>query len=323
MKIGSLCTGYGGLDTAVHNVLGGEIVWCADNDQEASKLLAARMPGVPNLGDITEVDWAAIEPVDVLTGGYPCQPFSSVGKQLGVKDHRHLWPHIREAIRVLRPGITILENVAGHRSRGFSTVLRECAEDGLAVKWASVRASDAGAPHRRERLFFIVAEDSEPPGTTTDRRVDSVLKLLPTPLASDSGSEWSRAADGRRPQLGEIVRGLLPTPRTTDANGAGSHGDGGPDLRTVVTQRIEHGWGKYEEAIVRWERLTRPAPEPTDVNRNGRRRLSVQFAEWMMGLPDGWVTGLDIPRVSQMRLIGNGVVPQQAEIAVRQLLSKE
>jgi DNA (cytosine-5)-methyltransferase 1 len=158
LKIGSLCTGYGGLDLAVKNTLGGELIWYAENDKYPAKLLAHRFPEIPNLGDITELDWAQVEPVDVLTGGYPCQPFSRAGKREGEKDQRHLWPHIRQAIRILRPRYSIFENVGGHRSLGFGTVLRDCAEDGLDVRWCSVRASDVGAPHQRERLFFIVTD---------------------------------------------------------------------------------------------------------------------------------------------------------------------
>lgn len=156
LTIGSLCTGTAGMDMAVEKVFDGRLKWYSEMDKHACTLLAHRFPGVPNIGDLTEADWTAVEPVDILTGGYPCQPFSQAGKRLGEDDPRHLWPHIREAIRILRPRITILENVAGHRSKGFSTVLRDCAEDGLLVRWTSVRASDVGAPHQRERLFFTV-----------------------------------------------------------------------------------------------------------------------------------------------------------------------
>lgn len=143
---------------AVESVLGGRLAWYSEFDKHPSTLLATRFPGVPNLGDITKIDWAGVQPVDIITGGYPCQPFSVAGKRLGENDPRHLWPYIREAIRVLRPRITILENVAGHRRLGFDRVLGDCAEDGLDVRWVSVRASGAGAPHRRERLFFMVTD---------------------------------------------------------------------------------------------------------------------------------------------------------------------
>ena len=78
-RIAELCAGYGGLSMAVEQVLGGELAWVADNDPGASAILAHRFPGVPNLGDITTVDWAAVEPVDVLTAGFPCQDVSCAG----------------------------------------------------------------------------------------------------------------------------------------------------------------------------------------------------------------------------------------------------
>ncbi|WP_237394969.1 DNA cytosine methyltransferase [Mycobacterium intracellulare] len=195
---------------AVERVLGGKMIWYSEFEKHPSTLLSARFPGVPNIGDLTKVDWASLPEIDILTGGYPCQPFSQAGKRLGENDPRHLWPHIREAVRVLRPRITILENVAGHRSKGFSTVLRDCAEDGLHVRWVSVRASDAGAPHKRDRIFLP----------------------LPTPLSRDYKGRSFNANDMSR--LVNVAVKLLPTRRTTDSQGSGKHGDGGMDLRTTM-----------------------------------------------------------------------------------------
>ena len=105
-RIGSLFTGYGGLDMAVQSVLGGDVAWYSEIEPAACTVLAAHYPGVPNLGDITTVTWQDVEPVDVLTGGYPCQPFSHAGQRKGSDDARHLWPHIAAALRagVLRRG---------------------------------------------------------------------------------------------------------------------------------------------------------------------------------------------------------------------------
>jgi DNA (cytosine-5)-methyltransferase 1 len=75
-RIGSLCTGYGGLDLAVELVLGGALVWYAETDPHAPTVLAARWPDVANLGDLRTVDWSTVEPVDVLTAGFPCQDYS-------------------------------------------------------------------------------------------------------------------------------------------------------------------------------------------------------------------------------------------------------
>src|ERR1017187_10487877 len=127
MLTGSLCTGYGGLDAEVGEQLGGELAWVADNDPGAAKILAHHYPSVPNLGDITTIDWAAVSPVDVLVGGYPCQPFSDAGPRKGTDDERHIWPYFATAIRVLRPRLVVLENVRGHLGRGFEVVLADLA----------------------------------------------------------------------------------------------------------------------------------------------------------------------------------------------------
>ncbi len=295
MKLGSLCTGYGGLDIATHSVLGGEMVWYSEFDKHPSTLLEQRYPGIPNHGDLTKIDWGAVEPVDVLTGGYPCQPFSAAGLRLGEKDERHLWPHIHRAIRILQPSITILENVAGHRSSGFANVLRDCAEDGLTVRWVSVRASDAGAPHRRERLFFTIANPSSPGPQGQKFR----------PRGFEQAAECNAETSSHPQSYG--------LPGFGDTRG---RGEGPEDM---------HGfsWGVYEPAIRRWEHTVGPVPNPTEPNKNGRPRLTAVFVEWMMGLPKGWVTDSGIPYTAQIKLLGNGVVPQQAEIALRYLLDNE
>ena len=93
----------------------------------------------------------------------------------------------------------------------------------------------------------------------------------------------------------------------------------------TLVVKTENGsqWGKYAPAIVRWESLTRPAPAPTEPNKNGNPRLSAAFSEWLMGWPAGWVTdpAIGISRSDQLRIVGNGVCPQQAAAALRYLLA--
>ena len=119
MKLGSLCSGAGGLDLAVEEVFDAVTVWHAERDLAASKVLAARWPGVVNHGDIQATDWAGVQPVDILTAGYPCQPDSLAGKGLSQDDERWIWPDVADAISVLRPGIVVLENVPGHFVSGI------------------------------------------------------------------------------------------------------------------------------------------------------------------------------------------------------------
>ena len=159
IRIGSLFSGYGGLDLAVQSVLGGEIAWHVEYDKAPSRILDHHFPGVPNYGDVTQLDFTTVEPVDVLTGGYPCQPFSHAGLRKGTDDERHLWPHVLRAIREMGPRLAILENVRGHLSLGFGTVLSDLASVGWSARWGVVRASDAGAPHQRARLFIVAYPD--------------------------------------------------------------------------------------------------------------------------------------------------------------------
>jgi DNA (cytosine-5)-methyltransferase 1 len=159
VRVGSLCTGIGGAEMALDMMgLKPEVVWYAEFDPKASQLLADKMPGVPNLGDITKIDWTSLEPVDAITAGYPCQPFSTAGKRRGTDDERHLWPYIADALRVLRPRYTFLENVSAHLGLGFDAVLSDLASLGFDAEWTTLRASDVGACHQRDRLFIVATD---------------------------------------------------------------------------------------------------------------------------------------------------------------------
>jgi DNA (cytosine-5)-methyltransferase 1 len=153
-----LCTGYGGLDLAVHAVLGGRLVWYAETDRHARTVLAARFPGIPNLGDIRAVDWSQVAPVDVLTAGFPCQNISDAGRREGIHgDKSSLWSAVADAVRVLRPRLVFVENVAALLRRGLDVVQADLAALGYDTSWICLRASDIGAAHRRDRLFLLAA----------------------------------------------------------------------------------------------------------------------------------------------------------------------
>ncbi|GGM28654.1 hypothetical protein GCM10011608_11770 [Micromonospora sonchi] len=155
-RVGSLCSGYGGLDLAVELVLGGRLAWYAETDRHANTVLAHHWPGIPNLGDISAVDWAQVEPVDILTAGFPCQDISNAGKRVGITGaHSSVWNHVAAAVRVLRPQLLFVENVAALLRRGLDVVHRDLAAIGYDTSWLCLRASDIGAAHQRDRLFLL------------------------------------------------------------------------------------------------------------------------------------------------------------------------
>jgi DNA (cytosine-5)-methyltransferase 1 len=340
MRVGSLFTGYGGLDMAV----GGDLAWYAEVEPAACKVLAAHYPGVPNLGDITQVDWSAVEPVDVITGGYPCQPFSTAGKRKGKDDERHLWPYVRDAIGAIRPRWAVLENVRGHLSLGFADVLADLADLGVSARWGVVRAADAGAPHNRARLFIVADTDGERHERAGSARDGWAGLAHGNDDATDAEGTKRRGAKpddlqksrshglaGKPTELGERAgfatdasgerHGRGQRPASLGRVGGASEGSG----RQASTTRQEPGtgsvarWGDYAPAIDRWQTVIgRPAPAPT-VRRNDRDRLSPAFVEWMMGLPEGHVTGHGLSPSAELKMLGNGVVPQQARLALQLL----
>ena len=135
LRIGSLFSGYGGLDLAVQQVYEAEPVWHVEFDDAPSKILAHHWPNVPNLHDVTAVDWEQVEPVDILTGGFPCQDVSVAGRRAGMTDGTRsgLWSHMAHAIDVLRPQLVVIENVGGLFSAKATSVMEPhpwCLGDG-------------------------------------------------------------------------------------------------------------------------------------------------------------------------------------------------
>jgi DNA (cytosine-5)-methyltransferase 1 len=186
MQIGSLFSGYGGLELGIINAIGGEVAWHCEFDQAPSKILEARFPGIPNFGDVTKVDWNKVEPIDVLCGGFPCQDVSLAGKRAGLKEGTRsgLWSYFAEAIKTLKPRMVVIENVRGLLSatansdmeypteileqagarpilRAISAVLGDLADLGYDARWETISAASAGAPHRRERVFIIAYPSSK------------------------------------------------------------------------------------------------------------------------------------------------------------------
>jgi len=384
-RVGSLFSGTGAMDLAVCEVLGATVAWHCETEPAANRVLAHHWPGVPNLGDVAAVDWADVEPVDVLTAGWPCQPWSQAGRRRGSEDERALWPEVAGALRVLRPRLFVGENVPTVVGAGeLERALGDLSALGFDAEWAVFPASAVGAPHRRERLFLVAwpavghpevcgrddvpaAGGREEPARSTGGsgvaaadpdRIGPVRRWEPwggwagpadhgEPVADPEGQRWGEGWPEPAGQLRGPDAALGCNAAASDTPGCGNtHQPGGCDAERLPVGTVtgpgagggpgraaegvhELGgdaplvaWGDYGPAVRRWELiLGRPAPAPTQTGKRGGRQLAPRFVEWMQGYPAGWVTAVPGLRDRQrIKMLGNGVVPQQCAAAVRWLL---
>ena len=275
----SLCSGIGGLELGLGTT---PDVFAEINPAPAS-VLAEHFPDVPNIGDWTELD--NFNDYTLITGGLPCQPLSGAGKGLTDGDPRYLFDDFVRILRSsdVRPTI-VLENVRGilypRNARPFWRLISALADLGYLGEWEVVRASDVGAPHKRER-WFCVARHADNRGGEPENTV-----TRPAPAA-----------------FGHAIPFVHSSSKQAKPEGFGW---GDTERRSLSTLRSS----KYGPAVRRWEQLTRPCPPPLD----DRGRLGVPFVEWVMGFPEGWVSILG--RTAALKALGNAVLPQQARLAI-------
>jgi DNA (cytosine-5)-methyltransferase 1 len=360
VKIGSLFSGYGGLEFGISNIFPeSQVVWHSDINKGACKVLAKRFPNTPNVGDITKVQWETLERVDILAGGFPCQDVSLAGKRAGLtaETRSGLWSHMAEAVKVLRPEIVVAENVrglltapAGHNGamwdcwctegalanggvalKALGAVLGDLTDSNYDIAWGGVKASDAGAAHGRFRVFITATTrkggklSSFLSSTNTATKPETPAgRLFGTPRVGGGGApSRHEIAQGDPKRRLEVQVALLPMLKPSNGTKNEHTSSDEPTLPGSGANFGLERFGNYKGSVQRWERvLGRAAPDATTQGRPGRVLLSPVFAEWLMGLPEGWVTGPEVglSRPEQLSTLGNGVVPQQAELALRSLL---
>ena len=214
----SLFTGAGGGLLGTH-LLGWTPVGYVEYDDYCQRIIAQRikdgfLPRAPIFGDVrtfANEGYAASYTglVDVITAGFPCQPFSTAGKRAGVDDSRNMWPATIDIIRVVRPRFAFLENVPGLLSSGyFGTILGDLAESGYDARWRILSAAEMGAPHRRDRLWLFCTNAEHSTGSAEQKRqheraeesIGSGAHGLEAgdDVADAEGAERQRSGDSRR-----------------------------------------------------------------------------------------------------------------------------
>jgi len=152
LTFGSLFSGIGGIDLGLERA-GMRVKWQCEIDPFCRKVLAKYWPGVLQYKDVRRLNGGIC--VDLICGGFPCQPVSVAGKRKGTSDDRWLWPEFDRIISAIKPKIVLIENVPGLRTKGLNIVLNDLNELGFNAEWSNFRASEIGAPHLRNRLYIV------------------------------------------------------------------------------------------------------------------------------------------------------------------------
>ena len=316
----SLCSGYEGIGLGLRRVLPNlrEIAYVEREGFPIANLVAKMEAGdldaAPVFTDVKTFPYRKFRGcVDILSGGFPCQPFSSAGKREGVEDPRHLFPYIRDGIRECRPRLVFLENVEGIISSktadGESVlkyVLRELEGLGYRATAGVFSASEVGAPHQRKRVFILGMADSY-----RERRQRPV-SILGDSIQNRQGRENS--APHRI--LGSTGLTRPTTNRTKEEMAHPNHSRGFEDreptqLRTEGSvESPRDSWpARPGEAQQEWEEPRVTQDSPTKVEGQAQPKL-------------GRTTDGTANRVDRLRLLGNGVVPATAEKAFITLINR-
>ena len=294
MTFGSLFAGIGGFDLGLERA-GMQCQWQVEIDPYCQRVLVNHWPNVKRYGDIRECGKHNLSPVDLICGGFPCQPFRVAGKRGGKADDRYLWPQMLRVIREVRPAWVLGENVAGIINMELDTVLADLEAEGYEVQTFVIPACGVDAPHRRDRVWIVAhTEQSCRRGRLSERLPDSDGRTTPEKsesLQSRNGKTYSSNIEqGSQDVADSKGKGLEGTNRKRDSC---------PDGRNLQCPSRD-----------RWS--TEPSMgELVNGVSGGLVRFRGRVAKGVSN------------RVNKLKSLGNAIVPQVAEQIFRAIKQVE
>jgi len=266
MKHGSLFSGIGGFDLAAE-WMGWENVFHCEIDEFPRKILNYYWPNSISYHDIKTTDFSVHRgQIDILTGGFPCQPYSAAGKRLGKEDDRHLWPYMLEAIRSIQPRWVVGENVRGlvNWSDGlvFEEVQVDLEAEGYEVQAFILPAAGIGAPHRRDRVWFV-AKNTNSSGFVQRKYEEKGTEIWEQRDIGSGDSEWihrkkgTNASDSNNKRLERQTSERIQTRqrgncRIQNDKFTWYSGENGVELHDAYADSIRQSSEKYRQKETRW-----------------------------------------------------------------------
>jgi len=288
LKVLDLFSGIGGFSLGLERTGGFETVAFCEIEDFPRKVLKKHWPDVPCFEDVRKLKGSDVGAVDVICGGYPCQPFSTAGKRRGKKDDRHLWPEFSRLVAELRPSWVIGENVAGHISMGLDDVLSDLEGQGYTCRSFIIPACALDAPHRRDRVWTVA-------------HANDFLHAGELDAGTDCGA--SSRGEVRDKQKGQASHGKRVWTEL---------GPGGKNVANPDCERPQGGAKTGSPREVRARRDEQP-----------KRRSNYSGSTWLPEPNVGRVAHGVPARVDRLKSLGNAVVPQIPEIIGRAILESE
>ncbi len=308
-----LCSGIGGFALGFEWAgLSKPVLFC-DIEPWSRQVLRKHWPDVPIAEDVKEL---ANDPdrnvpdCDIITAGYPCQPFSLAGERRGTEDDRHIWPYILSIIQAKRPAWCVFENVYGHVSMGLDEVLSDLEREAYATRPFIVPACAADASHRRDRVWIIARNvayaDSEPKG-------EPVRGSHSKQINSAAAGKWATARDGFTDRSQDVAHA-----QSLQRNGSGKHTQQGQRQESQPGDNRSSDDMAYTASKRQQGSRLHGRPQHSAQNKDGQAdRLDngsqgkTQF--WLPEPPVGRVANGIPRRVDRLRGLGNAIVPQIAQ----------
>jgi len=325
LRVLDLFSGIGGFSLGLERTGGFETVAFCEYDDFPRRVLKKHWPDTPCFPDVRTLKGSDIDAtVDVICGGYPCQPFSSAGKRQGAADDRHLWPEFMRLVAELRPAWVIGENVAGHISMGLDDVLADLEAEGYACRTFVIPACAVGASHRRDRVW-TVAHSAHMQRNGREHHARAGKRQIPE---FGTGSGAGDVADASIPRLADGQRARQPQ------NAA----EGGTGLVAQSERRgahVAHAIGndaqRQQPSSLDAQERAGPQQRPTGPCSDGGRGRGVESR--MGRMADGFSCWLDEPgervkagvkgRAPRLKALGNAVHPDIPMMIGRAILEAE